>query len=44
MTQATIVSPILSAPSLERAWEDVGISFERFCLSAGIGALERMLR
>ena len=44
MTQATMVSPIPPAPSLERAWEDVGISFERFCLTAGIGALEQMLR
>lgn len=44
MTQASIVSPIPPAPSLERAWEDVGISFERFCLTAGIGALEQMLR
>ena len=44
MTQATIVSPIPPAPSLETAWEDVGISFERFCLAAGIGALEQMLR
>jgi putative transposase len=44
MTQATIVSPIPPVPSLERAWEDVGISFERFCLTAGIGALEQMLR
>ena len=33
MTQATMVSPIPPAPSLERAWEDVGISFERFCLT-----------
>jgi len=39
-----MVSPIPPAPSLERAWEDVGISFERFCLTAGIGALEQMLR
>jgi putative transposase len=44
MMQATIVSPIPPVPSLERAWEDVGISFERFCLAAGVGALEQMLR
>lgn len=44
MTQVTMVSAIPPAPSLERGWEDVGISFERFCLTAGIGALEQMLR
>jgi transposase-like protein len=30
-------------PSLETAWRDVDISFERFCLTAGIGAIEQML-
>ena len=44
MTHATMVSTIPPAPSLETAWEDVHISFERFCLTAGIGALEQMLR
>ena len=31
-------------PSLETAWRDVDSSFERFCLTAGIGAVEQMLR
>src|ERR1700730_9959526 len=31
-------------PSLELAWRDVDSSFERFCLTAGIGAVEQMLR
>ena len=31
-------------PSLETAWQDVDSSFERFCLTAGIGAIEQMLR
>ena len=44
MTHATTVSMIPPAPSLETAWEDVHSSFERFCLTAGIGALEQMLR
>ena len=44
MTNATTISSISSAPSLATAWEDVHISFERFCLTAGIGALEEMLR
>src|SRR5665648_481583 len=30
-------------PSLEAAWRDVDLSFERFCLTAGIGAIEQML-
>jgi transposase-like protein len=30
-------------PSLEAAWRDVDSSFERFCLTAGIGAIEQML-
>ena len=33
-----------SAFPLEMAWRDVDSSFERFCLTAGIGALEQMLR
>ena len=31
-------------PSLELAWRDVDSSFERFCLTAGIRAVEQMLR
>jgi putative transposase len=30
--------------NLETAWQDVDSSFERFCLTAGIGAIEQMLR
>jgi hypothetical protein len=30
-------------PSLEMAWRDVDSSFERFCLTVGIGAVEQML-
>ena len=30
-------------PSLEAAWQDVDSSFERFCLTAGIEAMEQML-
>ena len=29
-------------PSLEMAWRDVDSSFERFCLTAGAGAVEQM--
>jgi transposase-like protein len=31
-------------PGLEAAWQDVDSSFERFCLTAGIEAMEQMLR
>ena len=43
MTNATTTSAMTLAPSLEAAWRDVDSSFERFCLTAGIGALEQML-
>lgn len=45
MTNATTISsvPPAPAPRLETAWDDVHISFERFCLTAGIEALEQML-
>jgi len=43
MTNPTMTSPMTLVPSLEAAWRDVDISFERFCLTAGIGAIEQML-
>jgi putative transposase len=43
MTNPTTTSPMTLVPSLEVAWQDVDSSFERFCLTAGIGAIERML-
>ena len=43
MTHATTISSIPPGPSIETAWQDVHSSFERFCLSAGIEALEQML-
>src|SRR5215470_17320675 len=36
-------SSLALAPSLKSAWQDVDSSFERFCLTAGIGAIEQML-
>jgi hypothetical protein len=44
MTNTITLSSISLAPSLETAWQDVDKSFERFCLTAGIGAMEQMLR
>ena len=43
MTNTTTTSPLALAPSIEKAWQDVDSSFERFCLTAGIGAIEQML-
>src|SRR5436305_8253217 len=44
MTTVTTPSSLVLVPSLETAWQDVDSSFERFCLTAGIGAIEQMLR
>jgi putative transposase len=44
MTNLTTTSPIALIPGLEAAWQDVDSSFERFCLTAGIEAMEQMLR
>src|SRR5918995_1092448 len=43
MTHPTTTSPMTLVPGLEAAWRDVDSSFERFCLTAGIGAIEQML-
>jgi hypothetical protein len=43
MTSTTTTSSLALVPSLETAWQDVDRSFERFCLTAGIGAIEQML-
>ena len=44
MTKITTASCLAPLPSLETAWQDVDSSFERFCLTAGIGAIEQTLR
>jgi transposase-like protein len=44
MTSTTTIPSFALVPSLETAWQDVDRSFERFCLTAGIGAIEQMLR
>src|SRR2546430_8385665 len=43
MTTITTPSSLALVPSLETAWQEVDSSFERFCLTAGIGAIEQML-
>jgi putative transposase len=44
MTSTTTTPLFALVPSLETAWQDVDSSFERFCLTAGIEAVEQMLR
>src|SRR5262249_2325791 len=44
MTSTTMTPSFALVPSLATAWQDVGRSFERFCLTAGIEAVEQMLR
>ena len=44
MTNITTPSSIALMPSLKAAWQDVDISFDPFCLVAGIGAMEQVLR
>jgi putative transposase len=43
MTHTTTTSSLALVPNLKLAWQDVHSSFERFCLTAGIGAIEQML-
>src|SRR4030067_799545 len=43
MTNPTTTSAMTLVPSLEAAWRDVDSSFERFCLTVGIGAIEEKL-
>ena len=43
MRNLTTTSPMTLVPGLEAAWQDVDRSFERFCMTAGIGAMEQML-
>jgi hypothetical protein len=39
MTSTTTTPSFALVPSIETAWQDVDSSFERFCLTAGIGAI-----
>ena len=43
MKKITTPWSLAPMPSLETAWQDVDTSFERFCLTAEIGAIEQML-
>src|SRR5215831_4682184 len=43
MTTITTPASLALVPSLETTWQDVDSSLERFCLTAGIGAIKQML-
>ena len=43
MTNISTSTRIPLSPSVQAAWQEVDSSFERFCLTAGIGAIEQML-
>ena len=44
MTKTITATRIPPSANLQLAWQGVESSFERFCLTAGIGAIEQMLR
>jgi putative transposase len=43
MGKSTIAAGVVPAAIVEEAWQQVGASFERFCLTAGIAALAGMM-
>src|SRR5262249_15622496 len=43
MTRITTTPSLSLVPSVETAWQDVDSSFERFCLTAGLGSIEKIL-
>src|SRR5208282_1863174 len=43
MTKSTLAAGIVPAAIVEEAWQQVGASFERFCLTAGIATLAGMM-
>jgi putative transposase len=43
MTKSTTAAGVVPAAIVEEAWQQVGASFERFCLTAGIATLAGMM-
>ena len=43
MKEFTTSAAIVPAAIVEEAWQEVGASFERFCLTAGIATLAQMM-
>jgi len=43
MKEPTTSAAVVPAAIVEEAWQEVGASFERFCLTAGIATLSNMM-
>lgn len=43
MKKSTISPAAVPTAIVEEAWQQVSVSFERFCLTAGIATLTRMM-
>src|SRR5271165_6177590 len=43
MKESITSAAVIPAVIVEEAWQEVGASFERFCLTAGIATLARMM-
>ena len=43
MKKPTTLTALVPAANIEEAWQEVGASFERFCLTAGLATLSSMM-
>ncbi len=43
MMKSTTLAAVVPVAIVEQAWQEVGASFERFCLTAGIATLATMM-
>ncbi len=44
MKKPTTLTAVVPAANIEEAWQEVGASFERFCLTAGLATLSSMMK
>ena len=44
MKKPTTLTAVVPAANVEEAWQEVGASFERFCLTAGLATLSSMMK
>jgi len=43
MKKPTTLTAVVATANVEEAWQEVGVSFERFCLTAGLATLASMM-
>jgi hypothetical protein len=43
MKEPTTLAAVVPGATTEEAWQEVGASFERFCLTAGLATLANMM-